>query len=1125
MLNTDVLYSLLSPPLFLSYTQEIRLLAIVTAKNAVRSSWSKSTSQHEWNKISEEEKQTVRTAAFARLLDDPSPRIAIQIPILIANISKYDFPNPWSTLLSDLINIAMSNTAPIPQRLRVLKTLKHVLVSLQSKQFMIGNSTGFLNMSNKEFEDLFQSMDQERNIMFESIKAHFAAIRSSWEEDFSCLLNKSQPDWEQRGELAVALFAVLREMLAVVPDIACIEGDFAILMQKCSEAATACAGPLFSPGQSELEENQERHVLSKGWERILQIGLLASNKFPISFAPHLPSWVAFCVNTALVGMDAAAVNCIRTKSRVFLIRFLCRVLLQSYYTTANIEGVVEGMSPEQAASVGQDLQRASESLDALVSTNDGHCDAVVQAIISKYIVLSPKDLSEWANDPESFARQVADVESSPESDTPIHCGVALLQCLLERSDENVTNSLLGMASQLQSQLPMTVDNILLREAAYRAIGECFLHIRHKVNFNDWYKNELRGILQQPPQPQQQQQQQQDILGGAFSHNNVIKARALWLIGACGEELLTEAWDEAFTLAVQYIQSPDLVQALQAVTVVTALLGNVLEEERFIAQPEDTKQLLLQGMEPVIPYHGAANDEEAEDINAKLQAEFDAHTGAIARNMDNVMNNCFALLPRLEEVESMVSTLVCVSVTIEVMGEKVQPHLGSITGALPRVWRVINARQGEGTGALTRLHSALISTLTHVISKLGGSALSGEHFSSVILPLLVHATSLGGAETEPLVDDGLKLWHALLRSTNTLPPQLNEMLAQRLPAILNKGQDNTMAYKILEGHLLRVGPQCLAPLMDMVGASINKSLQPVLSAHVVSNGTSNMVGPDAAHEAGVALALMLRLIQANDYLVAPSLQAAVTSAAAILGRDFGGGISHLPARCVTIVQGCIQVLTHIVFKQPSVFPSLVAAACQSGVCSNVQVGGNGAVVGQQGEAATIVEQRLIDRWLIFLLARDISELYVPISSMHNKIRRHRGTVALCTAIYADVSPAMHSLERATKALVLCTKVVDEREMYLKSEEFLQNEFAANQGVMDYIVKVGLEKMMTGDVFKAVDSREATRAAASKIFERHGKEAVLKSIEAIDPMYKERLEEILSLNRGSNGGGGGGDGSMQ
>jgi hypothetical protein len=1106
--------------------QEIRLLAVVTAKNAVGSSCSKSMSQHEWSKVSEEEKQTVRTAAFARLLNDPSPRIAVQLSLFIANMSKYDFPTPWSTLLSDLINIAMSNTAPIPQRLRVLKTLKHVLVSLQSKQFMIGNTTGFINMSNKEFEELFQSMDEERNSMFDSIKAHFVAIRSSWEEDFGCLLNKSQPDWEQRGELAVALFAVLREMLAIVPNITGIERDFAILMQKCAEAATACAGPLFSPGQSELEENQERHVLSKGWERILQIGLLASNKFPIKFAPHLPSWIAFCINIALFGMDAAAVHHIRPKSRVFLIRFVARALLQSYYNTAaapslygigtNIEGVVGGMSPEQAASVRQDLQRASESLDALVSTNDGHCDAVVQAIISKYLVLSPKDLSEWANDPESLARQVADVESSPESDTPIHCGVALLQCLLERSDENVTNSLLGMASQLQSQQKLTVDNILLREAAYRAVGECFLHIRHKVNFNDWYKNELRGILQQ---------QQQDTLGGVFSHDNVIKARALWLIGVCGEELLTEAWDEAFTLAVQYIQSPDLVQALQAVTVVTALLGNVLEEERFIAQPEDTKQLLLQGMEPVIPYHGAANDDEAEDINAKLQAEFNAHTGAIARNVDNIMNNCFALLPRLEEVESMVSTLVCVSVTIEVMGEKVQPHLGSITGALPRVWSVINARQGEGTGALARLHSALISTLTHVISKLGGSALSEEHFSSVILPLLLHATSLGSAETEPLVDDGLKLWYALLRSTDTLPPQLNEMLAQRLPSIINKGQDSTMAYKILEGHLLRVGPQCLAPLMDMVGASINKSLQPVLSAHVVSNGTSNMVGPDAAHEAGVALALTLRLIQANDYLVASSLQAAVTSTAAILGRDFGGGISHLPARCVTIVQGCIQVLAHIVFKQPSVFPSLIAAAYQSGVSSNGQEGGNGALVGQAAAAtATIVEQRLVDRWLIFLLARDISELYVPVSSMHNKIRRHRGTVALCTAIYADVSPAMHSLERATKALVLCTKVVDEREMYLKSEEFLHNEFVSKQGVIDNIVKVGLEKMVTGDVFKTVDSREATRAAASKIFERHGKEVVLKSVETIDPMYRERLEEILSLNRDSNGGVGG-DSSMQ
>lgn len=42
------------------------------------------------------------------------------------------------------------------------------------------------------------------------------------------------------------------------------------------------------------------------------------------------------------------------------------------------------------------------------------------------------------------------------------------------------------------------------------------------------------------------------------YGNVLRARALWLIGVCGGELQPASWAEAFSLAVQHIQAPDLV---------------------------------------------------------------------------------------------------------------------------------------------------------------------------------------------------------------------------------------------------------------------------------------------------------------------------------------------------------------------------------------------------------------------------------------------------------------------------------------------------------------------------------------------------------------------------------------
>lgn len=49
-----------------------------------------------------------------------------------------------------------------------------------------------------------------------------------------------------------------------------------------------------------------------------------------------------------------------------------------------------------------------------------------------------------------FARQV-DVETSPEADTPRPCGVALLECMLERAQSPVAAALLAQAGALQVQ--------------------------------------------------------------------------------------------------------------------------------------------------------------------------------------------------------------------------------------------------------------------------------------------------------------------------------------------------------------------------------------------------------------------------------------------------------------------------------------------------------------------------------------------------------------------------------------------------------------------------------------------------------------------------------------------------
>lgn len=43
--------------------------------------------------------------------------------------------------------------------------------------------------------------------------------------------------------------------------------------------------------------------------------------------------------------------------------------------------------------------------------------------------------------------------------------------------------------------PVSPSNLLLREAAYRAVGEGFAHVHQHIDFTAWYASELQGLLE------------------------------------------------------------------------------------------------------------------------------------------------------------------------------------------------------------------------------------------------------------------------------------------------------------------------------------------------------------------------------------------------------------------------------------------------------------------------------------------------------------------------------------------------------------------------------------------------------------------------------------------------------
>ena len=63
---------------------------------------------------------------------DPSDRVALQAALLLANLSRFDFPHPWHQLLPDLAGAAaLDGPLPLRSKQRAVTALKHVLRALR----------------------------------------------------------------------------------------------------------------------------------------------------------------------------------------------------------------------------------------------------------------------------------------------------------------------------------------------------------------------------------------------------------------------------------------------------------------------------------------------------------------------------------------------------------------------------------------------------------------------------------------------------------------------------------------------------------------------------------------------------------------------------------------------------------------------------------------------------------------------------------------------------------------------------------------------------------------------------------------------------------------------------------
>jgi len=483
------------------------------------------------------------------------------------------------------------------------------------------------------------------------------------------------------------------------------------------------------------------------------------------------------------------------------------------------------------------------------------------------------------------------------------------------------------------------------------------------------------------------------------------------------------------------------------------------------------------------------DPEEEAAVAVIRARVAERVAALEAVMTDALPAAFALLARLCEVESMVRVLQLVSVLVEVLGVRVAPHLPAIAAALPQAWAFASQHMpaagssgaspakaaaskkdgGSGdTGAVVRLHSALLAVATHLVGKLRRAALSDPQVAATVYPLLHYATSLGSPESECLVEEAFRLWSCALSALPEVPPPLLGLLPH-LAAILARGRDNTAALGILESYLLLGAAPSVIPLMDLIqGALVNtvkaaetatiQSLTPATGpgapgqggmpaggmASAAAAAAQRVLSPETAAEAMAASALADVMLQLSPHEV-PSLLAPTFRAMAAFVAHPALPAQGLNIKVVNVLEGFLEVLGRVFMVSPAAFAALIPAHDDQHQQQQQHHQGQG---GQQGGAAAGPQSRFIDKWLTVASARFLEEVIgVKTMAMLGRYRRRIATASLCALVAAGATPPalLDTPAHTARACTLAVQAVcDDPDFHTDQADLDALDFKADLG---------------------------------------------------------------------------------
>ncbi|MCO5560305.1 hypothetical protein L7F22_013917 [Adiantum nelumboides] len=304
--------------------------------------------------------------------------------------------------------------------------------------------------------------------------------------------------------------------------------------------------------------------------------------------------------------------------------FIQTILQCKEYTVSGIGRVVGSSTTLQ--DMKETLGRKAEAIKKSLLDNQ-RVLLLCEVLVRRYFVLTATDLEEWDHDAEAYYHEHDMVQWK---DKLRPCAESLYLVLFEKYREILAPLVVQILKQASEDCPPAVagteieitQKLLLKEAAYNAVGVANFDLHHSVDFESWFK----GTLVQE-------------LRNRHSNARILRRRVAWLLGQWVNKIEGDVRKPVYASLIDLLADGDLAVQLAACRSLSHLIDDIHFYEKDFA-----------AFVPVC------------------------------------LERLFQLMNRAQEFDSKLQVLNLVSLLIDRLGDSIVPSTKNLISFLPQVWQ-------------------------------------------------------------------------------------------------------------------------------------------------------------------------------------------------------------------------------------------------------------------------------------------------------------------------------------------------------------------------------------------------------------------------------------------------------